>query len=176
VLLLALSTPIAAQLPQLGCAGPRRTVSMDGVTFSVDSLPEWRYNCDPPTAEGWVLSATRLPRSTNGFFATLYASVSPIQSDSSVSFEDRIARDLALKKSVAPDLRVEARGRIRTRSGEDAVVRQISTKGRYHLIAYIPSGHKLVMIGARAYALDVLNQTQSHFEQLVKSYSSSGAP
>jgi hypothetical protein len=167
---------LSAQQPQLGCAGPRRTVSMDGVTFSVDSLSDWKYDCEPSTAEGWALSATRRPRNLNSFFATLYATVSPIRADSTVSLEDRIGRDLALKRSVAPDLMVESRGRLRTRSGEEAHIRQIATRGRYHLIAYIPSGDKLVMIGARSYALDVLSQTRSHFEQLVKSYSSSGAP
>lgn len=165
---------LSAQTPQLGCTGPRRTVSMDGVTFSVDSLADWKYNCEPSTAEGWALTVTRLPLRT-GFFATMYATVSPVRVDSALPFEDRITRDLDLKRSVAPDLRVEPRGKLRTRSGEEAHIRQISTRGRFHLIAYIPSGDKLVMIGARSYALDVLSQTRSQFEQLVKSYSS-GAP
>jgi hypothetical protein len=173
VIAAAAITMAGAQQPQLGCTGPRLRLQKDTIAFTVDSVRGWSMHCDieSPSAPLVSFSRTMDAGNMNGFMLIDVW----IPSDSATKpLEDRVAESVLGRRIDIPDIEAKAAGRIVTRSGEVALVREFVSqkRGGRQLIAYIPRGRNIPYIVVHLPFSGSSTRYRADFETLVKSYSS----
>ena len=167
------SIQAGAQQPQLGCTGPRLRLQKDTIAFAVDSVPGWSMRCDiqSPTAPLVAFSRRQDSQGAPGF---MLVDVWLPRDSATKPFEERVTESVAERRNQNPDLEVTAAGRLVTRSGEVALVREFTSqrRGAHQLIAYIPRGRNVPYVVANIPFVGSLARFRTDFELLVKSYSS----
>ncbi len=168
MLMVVAGTALTAQTP--GCGPAPVVVTIGRRTISIDSLPEWTFNCQAGLSEGMAVvvyrSSLTRPTGWGLMFVTEWAS-----SDSAGSFDDRISADIAeRRRAVGGDLNVTAAGRLKTRDGTAVVLRRLvshTTRGTFEYVAYVQDAP--IIFGVKALTEATLVATLPYFDRFIQS-------
>jgi len=164
------SSAVGAQQPF--CGGSSAVLNGGGISFSIDSVAGWKFDCNAGRDENFLIVLHRPSESSSVNWGLMYAAILPLSDDEHNSAEARINADLARRRNAAVDVVVSTAGRVQTKDGSTVGVRQFVSKTRhsYELVAYIPSGTAVPVLGPKAFTERALTANRPAFDRLVRSF------
>lgn len=147
----AVSSVASAQQPL--CGGSTVILNGASISFSIDSVAEWKFDCYAGREENYLILLHRPRESSSVLGAIMYAAVLPPGDGDRNSAEARISA-------------------VETKDGSTVVIRQFVSKMRnsYELVAYIPSETAVPILGLRAFTERALTAERPAFDRLVRSF------
>jgi hypothetical protein len=157
---------------QSGCAQRPIVVNSAAGAFSLDTVPGWLVTCSPSRDDSVLVVYRRFRDAARLGVAFMYVGVLSPSAAKPATFAQRLDDDAANRKRGVPDFAVTEQKKVQTKKGESATVRQYWGRSRdlYEMVAYIPRGPHIVVIGIKTQAEMPFLNALREFNLLVRSY------